>query len=334
MKNKTITTLIITLTLLLLLTACNSQTEVNETLDNTTIEVVTVTPEVTPTKEAIEEPEEVIEEEPSLDIIPDDYWYSLTVKINPYVELYFDKNDIINGIAYLNEDAIDAYSNEEIIGKSRDEGVQQLVSLAIDKGYIKDEPSVEVELCKLSDTAKDSIDTSVLVEVSAAINEIFQVPEENDTEVQSKAPSVVDMKVSKEVEDATGLVAPSVCPDCNGTGNSCKECNGEGIVNCKHCSGGNESCGTCHGSAIINCHSCGGKGGDCGRCNGTGKIACDQCGGQGSFNCSWCKGALRHICPECWGEGTCETCGGIGIIYKPSILTIICALFRQYHSLA
>lgn len=309
---KTITTIIITLSLSLIVTACNSKT-VDNNIDNNddAIEAIAVTPEATPSEEPIEE---VIEEEPSLDIIPDDYWYSLTVKINPFVELYFDKTDIINGIAYLNEDAIEAYSTEDIVGKSRDEGVQKLVTLAIDKGYIKDEPSIDVELCKLSDEAKDSVDASVLVEVTTAINEIFQVPEENDTEVQPKAPAVVAMKVSKEVEDATGLVAPSVCPDCNGTGNSCKECNGEGIVNCKRCSGGAESCGTCHGSAIINCHSCGGTGGDCGRCNGTGKITCDQCGGQGSFNCSWCKGALRHVCPECWGEGTCEICGGVGII--------------------
>jgi len=314
-KIKNITIIAGILAMALIMAGCGKKSEINKTEDNKAIESeAVVTPEVIPIEEEAEEPADIVEEEPSLDIIPEEYWYSLTVKINPYVELYFDKDNIINGIAYLNEDAIDAFSEEDIIGKSLSEGMRELITIATDKGYGKDDPSIDIELCKLSDDAKDGFDTAILVEASNAISgKNDKEPEEAEVETSTKELTVV-MKVSKEIEETTGIVAPSVCPDCNGTGNSCKECNGEGIVNCKRCTGGVETCGTCHGSAVINCHGCGGKGGDCTRCGGTGKMACDACGGRGSFNCSWCKGELRHICPECWGEGSCDTCGGTGII--------------------
>lgn len=250
-------------------------------------------------------------EEPNYDIIPESFAYSLTVSINPLVELYFDADNTVVGVSYLNQDAVDAYKEVELVGSSLEQGMDLLVNAAADKGYIKEDATVEIELAKVSEEAEETFDSTILVEASQIVNEVLvTVSEEKEIALEA----TVEVKVNAEVEEKVGVKAPVVCSDCNGTGNSCKECNGTGIVNCKRCVNGVESCGTCHGTAIINCHGCKGAGGDCNHCDGSGKISCDACGGQGTFLCSWCKGALRHICPDCWDEGTCSTCGGDGII--------------------
>lgn len=252
------------------------------------------------------------EEEISYDIIPEAYAYSLTVSINPLVELYFDVENTVVGIAYLNQDAVDAYKEEKIVGNKLEEGMNLLMNAAAEKGYIKEDATVEIELSKVSEEVQESFDTTILLEVSQTANEILEAV---CTEQEIPLEASVEVAVNEELEEKTGIAAPVVCSDCNGTGNNCKECNGTTIVNCKACVNGIESCGVCKGTAIINCHGCKGAGGaDCKHCDGGGRISCDACGGKGTFLCSWCKGELKHICPICWGEGSCPTCGGDGIL--------------------
>lgn len=252
------------------------------------------------------------EEEINYDIIPEVYAYSFIVSINPLVELYFDSENTVVGIAYLNQDAVDAYKEEEIVGSEMEEGMSLLMHAAAEKGYIKEDATVEIELSKVSEEVQESFDTTILLEVSRTANEILEAV---CTEQEISLEASVEVAVNTELEKDTGIAAPVVCSDCNGTGNNCKECNGTTIVNCKACVNGIESCGVCNGTAIINCHGCKGAGGaDCKHCDGSGKISCDACGGKGTFLCSWCKGELKHICPICWGEGSCSTCGGDGMM--------------------
>lgn len=277
------------------------------------------------------------------DIIPEEYAYSLTVSINPLVELYFDAKDVVVGIAYLNEDAVDAYKDLELVGTTYDAGLELLIDTAVEKGYLKDEGNVEIELAKVGTLEKPEIqEKTPLVNASKAVNCAIAAINENS---ESEAPiaATVEIAVAEAVVEEAGIPQITVCDACHGTGNDCKECNGTSIVNCKRCNNGIETCGTCHGTAKINCHGChgsgkengcrgcGGSGTDpgtgatCGTCGGSGKSTCSYCGGTGSmtcdvchgnptFTCSWCKGALRHICPECWGEGVCGTCGGTGML--------------------
>lgn len=275
-------------------------------------------------EEPVEEPAEEIPEEPNYDIIPESYAYSLTVSINPLVELYFNSENQVNGIAFLNEDAVDAYKDLDLIGCSMEAGLDLLVTTASEKGYLKDDATVEVELAKVSDDAAEAVDTAILLNASQYINNTLDTMNADKEEPMSVS---VELSVDKAVEETTGMSAPAVCPDCNGTRNNCSECGGTAIVNCKRCNNGIESCGTCGGTAVISCHGCHGAGSQthnrgaegnvtevCNYCGGSGKMSCDACGGQGTFLCSWCKGELRHICPICWGEGVCPTCGGDGIV--------------------
>lgn len=253
--------------------------------------------------------EEIIEE-PSYDIIPEVYAYSLTISINPLVELYFDSDNVVVGIGYLNQDAIDAYKDTEIVGQTLDDGISTIIETASEKGYIKEDATIEIELAKVADESQEAFDVSILVDATKCVNDTISEINRTTDEVKEVA---VEVAVNETVIEDKGIAAPTICEDCNGTGNNCKECNGTAIVRCKRCSNGVETCGICNGSGSIKCHGCHGAGGDCGHCGGSGTISCDGCGGRGSFNCSWCAGALEHVCPICWGEGSCSTCGGDGI---------------------
>lgn len=315
-KRKVTISLLMCLILLCCAACGKKQQEVPKTAPAETV-VETTTEETVPAAEEIveeptaEEPEE--ETGTEYDVIPESFAYSLTVSINPLAELYFDGDDIVVGIAYLNEDAVDAYKDLNLLGTTLGESVDLLVSAATDKGYLKDDGKVEIELAKVGEEGGD-VSASVLTTANQAASKCLQ-----EQETETPVSAVVEIKVSEDVQETTGLKTPEICPDCNGTGNSCKECGGTGDVRCKRCNNGIESCGTCHGTAIITCHGCHGSGtqGDqgetCHYCGGSGRQSCDACHGQGTFSCSWCHGALHHICPECWNEGTCNTCGGTGI---------------------
>lgn len=300
---------------ILLIFACAGCGAKKETKSEAPVqEEVVVTPELE--EEVVltqEEPEEEIptqapEEEPTYDIIPESYAYTLTVSINPLVRLYMDESNIIVGIEYLNQDAIDAYVELDLVGTSCEEGIALMVETAAEKEYLVQEGTVSLELTEVVNTEVIS-DSTPLKEAQAAVEEVLE------SEEFAELAAVIEAEVSEEVTEQTGIVAIVTCPDCNGTGNDCKECNGTGIVNCKRCSGGYETCGICHGSGRETCHGCKGSGDPaCNHCGGAGTIQCSGCGGAGGFNCSWCHGELRHVCPDCWGEGVCATCKGAGTL--------------------
>lgn len=310
----------IILILCLLLTGCGKEAPVQVSEPETTVvveqEPIAEEEEETPQAEEMEEAEE-----PVLDIVPEEYAYSLTVSINPEVKLYFDISDIIVGIEYKNEDAIDAYADLELVGTSSKEGLSMLIDAASKKNYLKEDGQVSIELSDVMD--EQITDSAPLLRaqeiIAEHIEELAIATEATDEEETQPAMNIsIQTDVAEAVTEKTGISPVVVCPDCNGTGNDCKECNGTAIVNCKRCNGGWETCGICHGSGHEICHGCKGSGiddmgGTCNRCNGSGKqSSCTGCQGAGGFNCSWCKGALQHICPECWGEQVCQTCGGKG----------------------
>lgn len=331
----------------MIFTGCGSSADQSEkdaaTISTSATEAASSETTVTDTERLAEaETETETETGCEYDIIPEEFAYSLTVSINPLVELYFDAADVGIGVAYLNEDAVDAYKDLELVGTSYDEGLELLVDTAVEKGYLKDEGNVKIELAKVGTQEKPEVEEKApLVNASKAVTQaIVAINESPETEAPIAA--TVEIAVAEEVVEEVGISQVATCTACNGTGNDCKECNGVGIVNCKACNNGVETCGVCNGTARINCHGCHGSGqekgcsncggsgtepatgtacGICGgsglsackRCGGSGSMACDACHGAGSFTCSWCGGALRHVCPICWGEGVCSTCGGTGI---------------------
>lgn len=256
------------------------------------------------------------------DVIPKEFAYSLTVSINPLVELYFDAQDTVIGVAYLNQDAIDAYQELELVGKNMEDGMDLLVTTAVDKGYLKEDGTVDIELAKIG-TQEKEIDSSILTNASKTVNQTLSAKNEEEA---APIQAAVEVNVTKEVEEETGVVTPSVCPTCNGTGKSCSICGGTG--NCDECKGdgylGNGytvSCPRCHGSNTETCIYCDSAGnsnkheGTCDfpNCMGSHVYACTTCGGGSrAVTCASCGGSGH--CKTCGGNASCSTCGGSGFV--------------------
>lgn len=241
---------------------------------------VTVEPEVDETPEI---------EEVSYDIIPDEYLYSIDISINPLVRLYFNEDNVVNGVEYLNNDAIDAYAELDILNLSMDDAISELLEAADTKQYLQIDSTVSLTLSQAAPTVSDS---QMLVNAAKSVDTYYDAMDgENELHPE------VELYVAEEVTTVAQINVPQKCTACDGKGASCSECNGRGIVHCKRCNGGYETCGVCGGNGLDPTD---------------GVRACGGCGGAGGFSCSWCGGALEHICPICWGENTCSACDGNG----------------------
>ncbi len=231
------------------------------------------------------------------DIIPKEFAYAVTVSINPEVELYFDGEDVIVGIAYLNEDAKTAYRDIELVGKSIEDGVADLVETAIEKEFLKPDGEVKLELSRVEDTANVK-DSKMLDKAEEAVKTSVDEYAKAHSKESSEFTVTVDKGIQQTVAEKTEIKVAEPCPTCQGKGVWCDECKGTTIVHCK------------------SCHDTGYE--DCGNCNGTGVdhgATCTFCNGAGNHICSWCHGTLQHTCPICGGNPpACTTCGGSGTL--------------------
>lgn len=288
---KQLKVLAILMTTCLLLCSCGTQSNSEALVEDAP--TIAPTPEITVTEAPITtapEIEEVAElEEISYDIIPEDFSYAIDVSINPYIRLFFDDANVINGVEYLNQDAINAYADLTILEQSMADGISELLDTAETKEYLQSDSTISLTLSQVSDTVSDN---QMLIDAAKCVDTYYDSLEDAD----AIRPDV-ELNVSDEISEKAQISAPQKCTSCGGKGASCSECNGTSIVHCKRCSGGYETCGVCGGTGVDPTD---------------GIRACGGCGGKGGFTCSWCGGALQHICPICWGENTCGTCGGDG----------------------
>ncbi|MCR5254460.1 MAG: hypothetical protein K6D96_00880 [Acetatifactor sp.] len=293
--------------------------------------------------------EPAAEAEEVVDIIPAEgtYAYSIIVSINPQCELYYDRSDVVVGIAYLNEDAKTAYLEKEWIGLSLEESMAQLITATEEAGFMK-EPTVSLELAKVGD--EDAVsDSAMLDRAEQAITETLSGEETADSQSgtentaaeaeSSGKTAVIEKTVSEEVEEQCEIYVSVTCPTCGGTGIWCKTCNNTGWGPCSHCGGTGVGCENCGGSGTGPCHGCNGQGSYtckvcggsgtvddqvCNGCGGSGRETCNHCGGSGRItceycngtnHCKYCKGSGQAPCQTCGGTpGACETCNGTGLV--------------------
>lgn len=67
-------------------------------------------------------------------------------KINPEFNIYLDKDENVVALECLNADAKDAYGKKSFAGKSLDETLQTVVSIAAEKGYMKEDQTVALTI--------------------------------------------------------------------------------------------------------------------------------------------------------------------------------------------
>ena len=284
---------------------------------------------------------ETAPETETVDIIPEAgaYAYSLIVSINPECELYYDAQDVVVGFAYLNEDAKTAYYQPEYtwIGLSLEDSMTQLITAADKAGFIKEEPTVKIELASVTD-GNAVTDSSMLDRAEAAITKTL-VPETSEVSGESSGSgdtgSAQDNTGTSSAGTSTGSAsASSAATDISSTGTTAdtsvvpvieKTVNEEVkeeykikvMITCPTCGGAGIWCDLCHNTGTGTCTHCGGTGVGCPDCGGTGKVNCFGCNGQGSYSCKACGGAGSYTCKVCGGGGmmgdqVCNGCGGSG----------------------
>ena len=67
-------------------------------------------------------------------------------KINPEFNIYLGEDENVVALECLNADAKDAYGKKSFAGKSLDEALQTVVSIAAEKGYMKEDQTVALTI--------------------------------------------------------------------------------------------------------------------------------------------------------------------------------------------
>ena len=113
---------------------------------------------------------------------------------------------------------------------------------------------------------------------------------------------------------------PQVCRECSGEGEiQCPYCYGTGETDCEDCHRGYNQCSSCLGVGEFDCPECEGTGEieneegemeDCSRCDGESTIKCEECNGDGELECQTCWGRGEVECQNCYGNGKvdCPEC--------------------------
>lgn len=264
----------------------------------------------------------------SLNTIPETYACAITISINPQVTLYLDENNVTIGVRYDNEDAVDAYSELELVGSSLESSMEQLVDAAVEKEYLKEDGRVSIELTEIGDETAVT-DDKVLVIAKQTTEAVLE---------EKECLCTLETAVAKEVTETYGIEkAPTICADCNGTGIFCPGdpdfgksrgngngyagCGGTGFAPCPdiNCNNGTYTDPNCGGSGLETCHGCGGSGKDgdqeCSHCNGSGTIKCEYCHGAGVYaHEEFCMGTGIIECITVDEHIVCATCGGTGYV--------------------
>ena len=68
------------------------------------------------------------------------------VKINPEFNIYLDLDENVVALECLNADAKGAYGKKSFAGKTLDETLQTVVSIAAEKGYMKEDQTVALTI--------------------------------------------------------------------------------------------------------------------------------------------------------------------------------------------
>lgn len=276
-----------------------------------------------------------------------EYASIVEVTINPELRLYLGADSEVLAVEYLNTDARDAYEQLDLIGKSVDACMEEVVTAAIEQHYLESGETVTVNVVEVKD---ENIDETTIcnvcyeaVQQAATEKEVAAVIKvEDSTGVAYQAnetaattpptPTTVDVATgetpipendtpvpteeAEETEDTEVTDMPSVQPtEAAANANPCGSCGGSG--KCQECKGSGYrgaghavSCPRCHGSFTETCGYCDAAG-NSKMHEGT----CDfgPCMGAHVYPCTTCGGGSKSVtCASCSGNGKCSACGGSG----------------------
>ena len=138
---------------------------------------------------------------------PSDYAVVLSVRLNPHVNIYLDKNGTVLAIEPLNEDA------ELIMGELSNitdyqTVVQVFISESYSKGYVKNDAKLFIEVVE---QLEEQMDTAVLLETVAGVADDVVREKNIPISIETKLPA--ELPKPEQSEGAGDTDAPSDIPD-------------------------------------------------------------------------------------------------------------------------
>ena len=135
------------------------------------------------------------------DVIPEDYATSVIVTINPQLKLYLDKDNVVIGVEYLNEDAKAAFAKVNFSDVTIEVCIDEMISAAVESEFLADGKDVSIEISEIKD---GSIDSEKLCEQVETV--VIAAVEENKVEanVTAKISSTDNNGVTVEKQEETG----------------------------------------------------------------------------------------------------------------------------------
>lgn len=278
-----------------------------------------------------------------------EYASIVEVTINPELRLYLDADSEALMVEYCNADARDAYAQLDLIGKSIDVCMEEVVTAAIERHYLESGEDVTVKLVDVKDENVDEAEICnvcyeaalqaaaekeivPVIKVEDSIGTIYQAEEKAVTTTQTPEMTEAatretpipenDITISDEGNEEKNDIVATEIPSAHPTEiitskNSCSNCGGTG--RCQECKGNGYrgagyavSCPRCHGSFTETC----------GYCDAAGNSKmhegiCDfgPCMGTHVYSCTICGGGSKPVtCESCSGNGKCRVCSGSGYV--------------------
>ncbi|MBR6607326.1 MAG: hypothetical protein IKK98_01480, partial [Oscillospiraceae bacterium] len=194
--------LLLCLAMVLSMAACGKATPVPSEKEPTSSQPADPAPEAQPAPETEpENPDNAYIDEMAAKPAPSGAVGYIDISINPLVRLYFDVNDVIIEVRYLNGDAKDAFEEKveehKVEGMDLEKGIRILTETAIEKGYLKEgapvtvgveiieeEAAVKADLEKLAEATVlavvESEEVTAVVTVAESAEEVVQQHKENN----------------------------------------------------------------------------------------------------------------------------------------------------------
>jgi len=194
--------LLLCLAMVLSMAACGKATPAPSEKEPTSSQPADPAPEAQPAPETEpENPDNAYIDEMAAKPAPSGAVGYIDISINPLVRLYFDVNDVIIEVRYLNGDAKDAFEEKveehKVEGVDLEKGIRILTETAIEKGYLKEgapvtvgieiieeEAAVKADLEKLAEATVlavvESEEVTAVVTVAESAEEVVQQHKENN----------------------------------------------------------------------------------------------------------------------------------------------------------
>ncbi len=164
----------------------------------------------TPTT-ASTEPSSGVETEPSgvtdqadVFVKPENYATVIMVTINPQFRLYLDADGIVLAVEAVNKDAVEIKESISFENDSYETVVEKIVTKSEEKGYIKSDAVISVEITEAKDPAVNTVD--ILDKITITVNQTasnLELTVEIKTEDNTTVEKQPDVDLTEPTEDPT-----------------------------------------------------------------------------------------------------------------------------------